>query len=520
MNNNWTRKEFLKLSLLGGGAALVASRGRLAAQTGGAPAIAAPGSANGDVRVACVGIHSQGASHMRDYASGKIKGARLVALCDADSAVLAQRVADCDKLGVKVTAYADFRKLLDDPNIDAVVFAPPNHWHSLMTIWALQAGKHVYVEKPLSHNIWEGRQAVEASRKYRNLIVQAGTQNRSSHDIPQAIEYVRAGKLGKIQWARGLCYKPRESIGKTSGPQPVPASIDYNLWTGPADLVPPHRNDPRYGTVHYDWHWFWNYGGGDMSNQGIHQMDVARWFLGEPELPPSVIAFGGRFGYDDDAETPNTEVSVFNYAKAPLIFEVRGLPAKAGMRAMDNYRHTRVGVVVQCEGGYVEVSEAGTVGIYDNDNKVLQRLTNQGLGEHRQNFIDAVRAGKPEMARGNVENSHISTCLCHLGNLSYRVGHEQTNAELAEAIRESAPTKEAFGRVLEHLKANQVDVEKTRTVLGPLLTVDARRELITGPDRTIADAANSNPLRKRVGRAPFTVPDLQGKTVQAAVSRV
>src|SRR5581483_10086129 len=240
--------------------------------------------------------------------------------------------------------------------------------------------------------------AVEAARKYSKQIVQAGTQNRSSHDIREAIAYIHAGKLGKIQWARGLCYKMRESIGKHDGPQPIPASVDYDLWSGPEPLVPPHRNGTK-GPIHYDWHWCWNYGGGDISNQGIHQMDVARWILGEPGLPPSVIALGGRFGYDDDAETPNTEVAVFNYEKAPLIFEVRGLPMKAGMRAMDAYRHTRgIGVVVQCEGGYVEVSEAGTAIIYDNDNKIVQKLANGGNGEHRQNFIDAVRARKQEIA--------------------------------------------------------------------------------------------------------------------------
>src|SRR3954471_7596030 len=194
--NNWTRKEFLKASLLGGGAALIAGRTRIYGAT--APAA---GSANGDVRVACIGINAQGGSHMRDYLMGKIKGSRLVALCDADEAVLNRQKAACEKEGNNVATYRDVRKLLDDKNIDAVVMAPPNHWHSLMTIWALQAGKDVYVEKPLSHNIWEGRQAVEAAKKYSKNIVVAGTQTRSSADIKAAIEYIKSGKLGKIQWA-------------------------------------------------------------------------------------------------------------------------------------------------------------------------------------------------------------------------------------------------------------------------------------------------------------------------------
>src|SRR3954470_12492773 len=407
--NNWTRKEFLKASLLGGGAALIAGRTRMYGAT--APAA---GSASGDIRVACAGINAQGYSHLKDYLYGKVKGSRLVAICDVDQDVLTKRAAECDKAGNKVTTYHDIRKLLDDKNIDAVVMAPPNHWHSLMTIWALQAGKDVYVEKPLSHNIWEGRQAVEAAKKYSKQIVQAGTQNRSSQDIREAIAYIKSGKLGAIQWVRGTCYKPRDSIGKTDGPQPIPASVDYDLWSGPSDLIPPHRNGPK-GPIHYDWHWFWNYGGGDISNQGIHQMDVARWILGEPGIAPSVMSFGGRFGYEDDAETPNTLVSVYNYAKAPLIFEVRGLPRDAkshqesGRSAMDRYRAAQVGVIVQCENGYLHVTEGGNVAIYDNSDKKMDTLVDAGniANVHRNNFVKAVKSRK--VVAGLLEEGHYST---------------------------------------------------------------------------------------------------------------
>ncbi|MSU23684.1 MAG: Gfo/Idh/MocA family oxidoreductase [Opitutus sp.] len=497
---SWTRKDFLKASVISGGAAWLT---RANAQT--APAVAASGSANGDVRIAVVGINSQGGGHMRDYLTGKIKGARLVAICDADEAVLNRQKAVCDKGGGTVKTYRDYRKLLEDKEIDAVVCAPPNHWHSLMTIWALQAGKDVYIEKPLSHNIWEGRQVVEAVKKYSNRIAVAGTQNRSSRDIAEAINYLRAGKLGKIQWARGLCYKPRDSIGRTPGPQPVPTSVDYDLWTGPAPLTPSHRNGTK-GPIHYDWHWFWNYGGGDISNQGIHQMDVARWFLGEPGLPPSVVSFGGRFGYQDDAETPNTLVSVFNYEQAPLIFEVRGLPMKVGMRAMDAYRGARVGVVVQCEGGYVTVSEAGTANIYDKDDKKILALTTGGNDEHRQNFVKALQSRK--VVQGLISDAHYSTALCHLGNISYLTGKEAANSAVAEAIKASEPTKEAFARVVDHLKANNVEVEITKTFLGPVLTIDAKTEKFTGAETEIVAAANACPIRKRVGRAPFVVPEI------------
>lgn len=507
---NWTRKEFLRNSLLGGGAALVAARGVYGQS---APAVAKSGSAAGDIRVAVVGINGQGAGHMRDYL-GKLPGARLVALCDVDSDVLNKRVAECDKAGVKVAKYEDYRKLLENKDIDAVVLGTPNHQHSLQTIWGLQAGKDVYVEKPLSHNVWEGRQAVEASLKYSKNITFAGTQNRSSLDIQEAIAYVRSGKLGKIQWARGLCYKMRDSIGKTTGPQPVPASINYDLWTGPAELSPPRRNSPQRGTVHYDWHWFWNCGGGDITNQGIHQMDVARWFLGETGLPPTVMSFGGRFGYLDDAETPNTLISVFGYEKAPLIFEVRGLPMKAGMKAMDAYRGSRVGVIVQCENGYVQVTESGNATVYDNNNTKLEAFTKGGNGSHRANFVKAVQARKVTI--GNVLECHYSSALCHLGNVSFLVGAERSNAALAEAVKSNALTKEAFGRMLDHLKANEVNVDKTNTVVGPLLKIDPVKEVFVGTEKTIVDAANKSTLRKREGRGAFMIPNLQAGTIAAS----
>jgi predicted dehydrogenase len=501
--NSWTRKQFIKASLVGGGAAFLAGGTRLYG------AVGRPGSANGDIRVAVVGIRGQGRGHMLNYC-GDLKGARLVAICDVDSDVLAERKKQCEAKGVTPATFRDYRKLLEDKNIDAVVLATPNHLHALQTIWGLEAGKDVYVEKPLSHNVWEGRQAVEAAKKYTKNIVFAGTQNRSSDDIQDAVAYIRAGKLGKIQWARGLCYKERLSIGKTTGPQPVPSSIDYDLWSGPADLTPPRRN-AKNGPVHYDWHWFWNWGGGDITNQGIHQMDVARWLLGEPGLPPTVMSFGGRFGYDDDAETPNTLVSVFGYQKAPLIFEVRGLPMRAGMRAMDAYRAARVGVVVQCENGYVHITENGTGSIYDNSNQPIQRLTKGGNGNHRANFVKAVQTRKVGIA--TADECHYSSALCHLGNVSYLVGAEKSNTAIADAIKSSEVTKEAFGRVLEHLKANNVDVNSTRTVLGPVLNIDPKTERFVGREKAIIDAANKNPLLKREGRGMFKIPTIKAGVV-------
>lgn len=494
MPKHWTRRQFVKTSLAGAGTLLA----------GGctAPAIGRSGSANGDVRVAVVGLNRQGAGHMRTYFN--LPGARLVALCDVDSDVLDSRMQQCSQQDITVRAYRDYRSLLDDPGIDAVVLATPNHQHSLQAIWALQARKDVYVEKPLSHNIWEGRQVVEAARRHDRNIIVAGTQNRSSEDIREAVALVRSGELGRVLWARGLCYKRREPIGVTTGPQPVPPTVDYDLWTGPADLAPPRRNSPLNGPIHYDWHWFWNYGGGDIANQGIHQIDVARYLLGDPGLPPTVHTVGGRFGYLDDAETPNTLVTVFDYPAAPLIFEVRGLPMKAGMRAMDRYRVAQVGVILQCEHGYVHISENGAAAVFDHAHKRVRSFTSGGNARHRAHFIEAVKSRR--VVHGVIGEAHLSSALCHLGNISYLLGTERANPAIAEAIKDSQPTAEAFGRMLEHLRANEVDTASGRSVLGPLLRIDPANELFSGPEKTLADAANRNPLRKRTGRGAFRIP--------------
>ena len=300
--------------------------------------------ANDSLRVAVVGFKGRGESHISGMRSlqKKEKGVKITALCDVDSKVLTAAVDKLNKASLSVTGYRDMREMIDKEKLDIVCIATPNHWHALATIWAVQAGKDVYVEKPVSHNVWEGRKMVEAARKYKK-IVQTGTQSRSSFAIKQAVEWVAAGNLGKIKIARGLCYKPRGSIGKVAAEQPVPSEIDYDLWCGPAPKDPVRR-----GNLHYDWHWVWNYGNGDLGNQGIHQMDIARWFLGEMELAPRVFSLGGRFGYVDDGETANTQIVFQDYAKAPLIFEVRGLPDKKRSKVMDQYKGGSVAVIIEC----------------------------------------------------------------------------------------------------------------------------------------------------------------------------
>jgi predicted dehydrogenase len=418
--------------------------------------------ANEDIRMAVVGFNGRGKSHIEAWT--KLKGVRLTALCDVDSKVLQAEVDRLGNKGHQLQGYTDVRKLLADPNVDAISIATPNHWHALATIWGIQAGKDVYVEKPVSYDVWEGEKMVEAAKRYHK-IVQAGTQSRSSFALKEAVQWVQAGNLGKIKVARALCYKPRASIGKTEGPQPVPATVDYDLWCGPAPLTPPRRK-----SFHYDWHWFWNYGAGDLGNQGIHEMDVARWFLGEPALSPRVISVGGRLGYVDDAETPNSLIVFHDYVRAPLIFEVRGLPEKAGSKAMDKYKGAQIGIVVECEGGHVLVPSYDSYIAFDNDGKEIKK--GKGASDHFENFINAVRSRRESELNAHIHEGHLSTALCHTANISYRIGRQQSPDAIREQIKGNRDALPTFQRLCEHLAANNVDLEKTPVTMGMVLRMN------------------------------------------------
>src|SRR5207248_511101 len=265
---------------------------------------------------------------------------------------------------MQLELYKDLRQVIDSKDIDAVSIATPNHWHSLAAIWALQAGKDVYVEKPVSHNVWEGRQLVEAARKY-DRICQAGMQIRSSAGSREAIEYVHSGKIGKVTLARGLCYKRRDSIGHKPD-APVPPGVEYDIWLGPAPKRPFNPN-----RFHYQWHWNWDYGNGDLGNQGIHQMDVARWGLNQPGPPKSVLGVGGRFGYTDDGQTPNTELVFLDYGESELIFEVRGLPTEALKVKPTDTTGAKVGNIFYGSEGYVVLPDYNGGVAFDKDGKAV-----------------------------------------------------------------------------------------------------------------------------------------------------
>lgn len=453
--------------------------------------------ANGSLRVATVGFHGRGGSHISGLS--KIPGVRYAALCDVDPAVLrgGASTLEKDSNGGKVETFQDIRKLLEKKDLDIVTIATPNHWHSLAAIWAIQAGKDVYCEKPVSHNVWEGRKVVEAARAH-GRIVQTGTQSRSNPGMRDAIEFVHSGELGKIKLVRSLCYKRRPSIGKVSGPQPIPEGLDYDLWCGPAPMDPLMRKN-----LHYDWHWVWPTGNGDLGNQGIHQMDIGRWALGVDHLSPKVFSYGGRLGYVDDGTTPNTQVVVHHYEKAPFIFEVRGLPSKPnpeGKEVMDEFRGASIGVIVECEHGSVVIPsyEGGTV--YDLDGKEVRKFREGGDHFHYENFIKAVRSRKNSHLNADILEGHLSSALCHTGNISYRLGQQMSGDEMREKLQGDKDALETFGRMVEHLKANNVDLNISKAALGPVLSMDPKTERFT-------NNADANKMLTREYRKPYVIND-------------
>ncbi len=476
-----SRRSFLKSSLAAGAALSLPAR-----------LYSAAAGANDDIRIGIVGFNGRGQDHIGHYLASK--GARIVALCDVDNAVLDKGVAQLAAKGQKVTPYQDVREMLESKEVDVVSIATPNHWHALGAIWAIQAGKDVYVEKPVSHNVWEGRQLVNAADAHQR-IVQMGVQSRSGAGIAQALEWVKSAPLGKLQYARALCYKRRPSIGKVDGAQAVPATIDYDLWCGPAPKLPLTRT-----RLHYDWHWVWNTGCGDLGNQGIHQMDIARRFLGEDALSPGVFAIGGRLGYVDDGETPNSLIVFHDYQKAPLIFEVRGLPATGEGKGMDKYRGASVGVIVQYENGHILCPDYDNAIAFDGDGKEIRKFFQPGGESHYANFLKAVRSRKTADLHGKILDGHISSALCHTGNIAYRLGKKAAPEAIAEKIKGSKDAADSFERLTAHLAANKLDPATEQLTFGEHLKFDPTTEKFIGN-------AEADKLLTREYRAPFVVPE-------------
>jgi len=469
-----TRRRFLRSSLAAGAF------------------IAAPFShvrgANDRIRVGVIGCGGRGASaHIPSFE--KLEGVTVAAVCDADRERMARAAGAIDsRYGHKVEQYADMRPLLERGDIDVIANATQNYWHGLSTIWACQADKHVYVEKPLSHYIWEGRQMVAATRKY-SRIVQCGTQRRSQTSIAQAIQWIGEGHLGKIQYVTAFDNKPRTSCGKRETPLPIPDSVDYDLWCGPARKVPIYRN-----RLQYDCSFDWNTGDGESCNQGVHEMDAARWCLGERSLPRRVLSMGGRFVFNDACNTPNTQITYYDFPTAPVLYEIHNLTKAKDSDEIPTFRGERVGVIVHCEGGSVSLYRGLA---WDRDGKQIKQFT--GNDDHFANFIAAVRGGDRRLLKADIEEGHLSTAVCHLGNISYRLGKKATRKEMEASIHSVPAFHKTFERFTEHLRAHEIDVDAPTVTLGPWLNIDGDKERIKGNRR-------ANRLVRGRYREPYTLP--------------
>ncbi len=450
------RRDFLKTSAS-------AAAATTAASTLGFNTTAYAGSPNGTVRVAVVGFNGQGGSHISQYS--KMPNVEIAALCDVDDKVMAKGLAAVEKAGgKKPTTYKDIRKLLEDKSIDAISIATPNHWHSLQGIWALQAGKDVYLEKPCSQSYWEGKQLVAAAKKY-GKVIQHGTNSRSGIAIKEAMQKMhKEDLLGDVYYTRALCYKWRDTIGKMADSE-VPAGVDYDMWTGPAAKLPFNNN-----RFHYKWHWNWNYGNGDLGNQGIHEVDISRWGLGVT-LPTKVSAIGGHFMFDDDQNTPNTMVCTFEFdrpngKKAIMVAEVRHWISnnEAGisdspelkMGAGGGRGGNTIGNVFYGSKGYLAVEGYTKYTSFLGKNQEAGPSRAAG-GNNWQNFIDVVRSRKMEDLNAPIEEGHYSCALVHLANISYRLGRTINFDPKTETI---IGDKEASGWLKRQYRAPYIVPEK------------------------------------------------------------
>ncbi|MCR4413278.1 MAG: Gfo/Idh/MocA family oxidoreductase [Thermoguttaceae bacterium] len=446
--------------------------------------------ANDELTFGIVGLGIRGSgAHLPGFQSQK--GVRVLAIADPDQSRL-DAVAKTiqSRYGLKVEAFQDMRKMFEMKQIDFIANATMNYWHALSTIWACQAGKHVYVEKPLSHFIWEGRQMVHAARKY-NRLVQCGTQNRSNGTHRAAAQWIRAGNLGKIKYITCFANKPRVSCGKRDKPLEIPPSIDYDLWCGPSPKDPVYRDRLQYDCS-FDWRW----GDGESCNQGVHEIDIARLILGDPaDLPRRTISIGGRFVFNDACDVPNTQIIYYDFPEAPVLYEVHNLRKAKNSKDVPDFRGLRTGVTVDCEGGWVDVYGGKA---YDTKGKKVADI--HGPGEdHFVNYVRALRSGKREDLAADVLVGHLSTRITHVGNLSYRVGAPAPVAEARKRIEGTGEFVAMYDRLLEHLKAHEVD--PNTAILGQWLECDTANECIKGH-------AKANELVRGTYRAPYVVPDL------------
>lgn len=470
---------------------------------------------NARLGVCIAGVNSRGGEHIRGFNNDSRTEIR--AIVDIDEKVGQSRADQvAEKQGRRPEVFKDVRRALDMDGLDILTCATPNHWHALMGVWAMQAGKDVYIEKPISHNIHEGRALVAAAKKYGRMF-QTGTQSRSSSGCQDAVKFIAEGGIGEVKFARGLCYKRRKSIGSL-GNYGIPGEVDFDLWSGPATFTNPKLTRKRF---HYDWHWQRHYGNGDLGNQGPHQTDIARWGLGLNRHPESIISYGGRLGYQaeqknpdyiDAGDTANTEVSIYDYGDKCIVFETRGLDVtqSAGPEVdamFGKKKGNKIGVIFYGTEGYVAQIRYDYCRAFDKDMKPGKEFkAKSAVGDaHFDNFISACVSRDYGNLNADAMTGHLSAGVSHLGNISYYLGEvnlaspKEVQEKLAgiKSLDDNATTLQ---RTIDHLKVNGVDLDKTPLALGPQLKFDADTEQFTNSD-------SANEMLTREYRSGFEVPD-------------
>ena len=476
-----SRRQFIKTTSAVAGASLLLCGTSASGKVMGA---------NDRLRIAVAGLNGRGGNHIDGWLDQD--NVEIAYVIDPDQTVLDRTLKNLqDRTEGKYTIQGvrDIRKALDDKNLDAISIAAPNHWHSLMTIWGAQAGKHVYVEKPMSHDVGEGRVAVEAQKKY-GVVIQHGTQQRSSAQTAGLTEAIHAGKFGKLKVSYGYCCKPRGSIG-VEQPSASPENLDWDLWRGPAQIDQFHAN-----YVHYDWHWFWKTGNGDLNNQGTHQLDRARWAIDPDQTHPvRAMAIGGRFQWGDQGETPNTMFGIAQYPNGQYVFfNVRNVNYDGYERQVENQYYFE-------DGGKIIGNEYFAKGS-DQGEEIRVPRGNVTRGGNWGSFIAACRAGDPSMANGDVHDAHYGCVLGHLMNNSYRLGTKAPFDLKSGKFGDNPDAYEHFAK-LHDVMSNGVGIPEdgNEYTVGPWLTFDPSTERHVGDN-----AAMANELLKDANRPGFEIP--------------
>ncbi|MHB8862642.1 MAG: Gfo/Idh/MocA family protein [Pirellulaceae bacterium] len=484
MASRKNRRQFLEQTMLA--AAAVAASGPTDFLCDASPAICSPLEQLG---VAVVGVRGRGNSHLGFFAGRR--DTRVLYVCDVDSQVGGARVGQVAlrQGGVAPTLVNDMRRAFDDPRVDIVSIATPHHWHALAAIWAMQAGKDVYVEKPVSHNVQEGRRMVETARRHQR-ICQAGFQTRSNPGLIAAMEFLRSGGIGNVAQAHIICYKRRTSAGSRQI-YPVPRGVDYNLWLGPAAAAPLTRQH-----FHHDWHWQWPYGNGELGHQAMQPLDLGRWGLGLSTISRSVLSVGGRFAAGDSTPATDTQITWHDFGDKSILLETRMLPSEP-------LWGVQVGVIFCGSAGYAAIAGHDRGVAFDRDGHELRRFQGGGGSDwHFRNFLHAVRRRSCLELNSDIEEGHVSSALAHTANISYRLGRRVSFAESRAQLAhypDGHTLVATLDRMQRHLHDNRVDTATASLCLGARLTCDPLAEVFV-------NHSTANRLLTREYRPPFVVP--------------